>query len=167
VQKGIRCKGIIINKPKESKMEKKYKTKPIDFTGCHPVIAEHLKRSETVLCDVWDTVEYKRKKQYVCGYRRSGFPYVTAECTWSFAEPVEIKTERRVLDQVRLMQVLTEQGYKANTGGERFEAPDRILTFNNKIWCCCGKEAVKQDKNYTSGGFTFYESWTEEIEVQS
>ena len=29
---------------------KKYNTKPIDFTGCHPVIAEHLKRGEAIEC---------------------------------------------------------------------------------------------------------------------
>ena len=34
---------------------KKYNTKPIDFTGCHPVIAEHLKRGEAIECRVWDT----------------------------------------------------------------------------------------------------------------
>ena len=30
----------------------KYKTKPIDFEGCHPVIAEHLRRGEAILCRV-------------------------------------------------------------------------------------------------------------------
>ena len=28
--------------------KEKYNTKPIDFTGCHPVIAEHLKRGEAI-----------------------------------------------------------------------------------------------------------------------
>ena len=39
---------------------KKYNTKPIDFTGCHPVIAEALKRNEAIKCRVWDS-DYVRK----------------------------------------------------------------------------------------------------------
>ena len=31
---------------------KKHTTKPIDFTGCHPVIAEALKRGEAIKCKV-------------------------------------------------------------------------------------------------------------------
>jgi len=33
---------------------KKYKTKPIDYTGCDPVIAEHLQRGEMIACHCFD-----------------------------------------------------------------------------------------------------------------
>lgn len=52
------CKYV---KKTEDKMPK-YKTKKIDYTGCHPVIAKHLQRGDAILCHVWDNERCEKQK---------------------------------------------------------------------------------------------------------
>ena len=47
---------------------KKYTTKLIDFTGCHPVIAEALKRGEIIKCRVWDIRGDVKRGVWICLY---------------------------------------------------------------------------------------------------
>jgi len=65
---------------------------------------------------------------------------------------------RRVLDQVRLMQVLTEEGYVPIGDGFSIERKT-WLYFANKMWKCCGEDI---DETLHLCGFLFRESWTEE-----
>jgi len=139
----------------------KYKTKPIDYTNCHPVIAEHLKRGESILCRVWDQVDTEDSLDvYVCGFKHlSMYPYCTDCEGYIHAEPIEIK--RVVLDQVRLMQVLTEEGY-VPTEENCFKSLKHEILFLYKMWQYCGKEIA--DGLYVNC-YTFKESWTEEVEI--
>ena len=74
---------------------KKYTTKPIDLTGCHPVIAEHLKRGEVIKCLVWDNKGDVKREVWICRYKgRSDFPYLSeTEMPWKHAKPIPRKQE--------------------------------------------------------------------------
>ena len=74
---------------------KKYNTRPIDFTGCHPVIAEALKRGESIECRVWDNKGAAKKETWVCRYKSSArLPYRSETDTpWKYAEPIPIGEE--------------------------------------------------------------------------
>ena len=74
---------------------KKYNTKPIDFTGCHPVIAEHLKRGEAIECLVWDEEGESKFKAWVYGYaQETTYKYKTKEDKYACAEPIPSKGRR-------------------------------------------------------------------------
>ena len=64
---------------------------------------------------------------------------------------------RRVLDQVRLMRALTEEGYIPALLG--FSAPNKVLNFDNRMWMSCGEDI---DETLHLGNFAFKMSWTEE-----
>ena len=53
-----------------------YDTKPIDYTGCHPVIAEYLKRGEMVKCRV-GTNTASTDTAYIRDYDAEDKVYVT------------------------------------------------------------------------------------------
>ena len=88
----------------EEKKMTKYTTEPIDYTGCHPVIAEHLKRGEAILCRVTDDYCNNWVVNFmVSGYRKhSPFHYsgwfIGGDgnvYAYAYAEP--IPTKRKVL----------------------------------------------------------------------
>ena len=97
---------------------KKYNTKPIDFTGCHPVIAEALKRSEAIECLVWDKKGAVKKEIWICRYKSSaGLPYRSETDTpWKYAEPVPRKT-RRIMPPERAIPVLIAEGFAFTSTG--------------------------------------------------
>ena len=96
---------------------KKYTTKPIDFTGCHPVIAEHLKRGEAIECRVWGSDKGCHKNKFVIRYR-AGFtcPYETHDWFYKHAEPIPIKA-KRIMPPERAIPVLIAEGYEFDTSG--------------------------------------------------
>ena len=97
---------------------KKYTTKPIDFTGCHPVIAEHLKRGEAIKCKVWD--DYRNHEVvWVCLYEMGAkYPYRNITGTgWKDAEPIPIKT-KRIMPPERAIPTLIANGYEFDTSGK-------------------------------------------------
>ena len=73
---------------------KRYNTRPIDFTGCHPVIAEALKRGEAIECLVWGNKDDK-KEVWICRYKGgSDFPYLSEiGVFWKHAEPIARKVK--------------------------------------------------------------------------
>ena len=90
---------------------KKYNTKPIDFTGCHPVIAEHLKRGEMIECRVWSDKEYHKNK-FVFRYRAGlTCPYETDDWFYEHAEPIPIKV-KRIMPPERAIPVLIAEGFE-------------------------------------------------------
>ena len=97
---------------------KKYTTKPIDFTGCHPVIAEALKRSEAIECLVWDNNDAK-KEVWICRYKgRSDFPYLSeAGVFWKHAEPIPLKV-KRIMPPERAIPTLIAEGWAFNDHGD-------------------------------------------------
>ena len=69
---------------------KKYNTRPIDFTGCHPVIAEALKRGKSVECFVYDSPSCEYKRCWVLAYYvDNNYPYRTGEEAYRYAEPID------------------------------------------------------------------------------
>ena len=100
---------------------KKYNTRPIDFTGCHPVIAEHLKRSEAIECRVWDITGHGGRVEIVVGYlASSAYPYRcdnTRISIYRHAEPIPIKV-KRIMPPERAIPTLIAEGWAFNKFGD-------------------------------------------------
>lgn len=96
---------------------KKYNTKPIDYTGCHPVIAEHLKRGEAIKCNVWDNYR-DHEVVWVCLYEMGAkYPYRNITGTgWKDAEPIPLKT-RRIMPPERAIPTLIAEGWSFTSTG--------------------------------------------------
>lgn len=124
---------ILIEEPKMPK----YTTEPIDYTGCHPVIAEHLKRGESILCRVRDIKDFdwnrnnfmvesysnKIGKFVYLGY----FPSSYCGTSFVYAEPIPIK--RKVLMSAEKAVVkLIENGWKIDTDG-RVNSPTETKDY--------------------------------------
>ena len=97
---------------------KKYTTKPIDFTGCHPVIAEHLKRGEAIECRVWDNTDLSGyRKRWVYAYcNEERYPYRTIEEAYRYAEPIPLKV-KRIMPPERAIPVLIAEGWTYRSDG--------------------------------------------------
>ena len=97
---------------------KKYNTRPIDFTGCHPVIAEALKRGEEIECRAWDNKGAVKKEMWICRYKSSaGLPYRSETDTpWKYAEPIPLKAIR-IMPPERAIPVLIENGWSFTSAG--------------------------------------------------
>ena len=101
---------------------KKYNTRPIDFTGCHPVIAEHLKRGEAIECWVSDSFERpcggnsprELVVRYLAGQK---FPYSIDGDVYKFAEPIPRKV-RRIMPPERAIPALIAEGWKFGDNGD-------------------------------------------------
>ena len=106
---------------------KKYHTRPIDFTGCHPVIAEHLKRGEVIECRVWGSDKGCHKNKFVIRYR-AGFtcPYETHDWFYKHAEPIPIKT-KRIMPPERAIPTLSENGWRFDKHGALIGGPYGIV----------------------------------------
>ena len=112
---------------------KKYTTKPIDFTGCHPVIAEALKRGKTIECKVWDNKKCESRVGFVVGFSASnGRPYRCDNqgiSIYRHAEPIPVKV-KRIMPPERAIPVLIAEGWKfANHFGhmKHDEIPDKTI----------------------------------------
>ena len=114
---------------------KKYNTKPIDFTGCHPMIAEHLRLGEVIWCAVWDCREKLPVdhcgRVWISSYQNGALhPYVdTNDTQWKHAEP--ILKFKRIMPPERAVRVLIENGWKYNAYGQlqHEESLQRISTY--------------------------------------
>ena len=96
---------------------KKYTTKPIDFTGCHPVIAEALKRGEAIECFVHDNNGYGSQRHWVTAYWKGAtYPYRTGTEAFRYAEPTRRKV-RRIMPPERAIPLLIANGYEFDTSG--------------------------------------------------
>ena len=100
---------------------KKYNTRPIDFTGCHPVIAEALKRGEAIECWVWSNNAPSKKRAIglVTGYEVDGeYPYrIATNVNSVHAEPITIKA-KRIMPPERAIPVLIAEGWEFNEYGD-------------------------------------------------
>ena len=140
---------------------KKYNTKPIDFTGCHPVIAEALKRGEAIECEVWDFRE--KPPAYDCGmawidsyHHGASHPYAdTYDTLWKHAEPIPLKT-RRIMPPERAIPVLIANGWEYNKEGalvgdppivpQMFQEMGGPIDNSRAVWPPCIIEEVKDDE---------------------
>ena len=143
---------------------KKYTTKPIDFTGCHPVIAEHLKRGEAIECWVSDSFirpcggnsPRKFVVRYFAGQKS---PYYTNGDVYKFAEPIALKT-KRIMPPERAIPVLIAEGWRFNEYGNLvcpgeeisvsafryFGKPYNTPGADNHFWPPCIIEEVEDDE---------------------
>ena len=96
----------------------KYNTKPIDFTGCHPVIAEHLKRGEAIECFVWDNPLYVDKRRLFVHFYNITAPckYITEKNPYRYATPIARKT-KRIMPPERAIPVLIAEGWSFDDSG--------------------------------------------------
>ena len=121
---------------------KKYNTRPIDFTGCHPVIAEHLKRGEEIRCWVWDQDSHDKpthcsNEAWIVRYwAAADYPYRTAADTFfCHAEPIPRKV-RRIMPPERAIPVLIAEGWAFNTYGQ-MDGPGQIIL--PAMFCSMGR----------------------------
>ena len=124
---------------------KKYKTKPIDFTGCHPVIAEHLKRGESIECRVWDSGrEHDKGKGYVTGYELG--IYITSDgLDWDRAEPIPLKA-KRIMPPERAIPLLIAGGWKFNEYGNLVNKYGTMVNEYGDLVCKGGEISVSAFK---------------------
>ena len=136
----------------------KYNTRPIDFTGCHPVIAEHLKRGEEVECFVHDfSTRHGQRSRWVYAYLGGAkYPYKTTEEAFRYAEPIPIKA-KRIMPPERAIPVLIENGYAFDELGalrgephfivpQMFEKMGKPLEDNSWQWPDCIIEEVEDNE---------------------
>ena len=96
---------------------KKYNTRPFDFTGCHPVIAEHLKRGEAIECLVNDSQAPRGKRRWVSAYYvDSSYPYWVGTEAFRYAEPISSKV-KRIMPPERAIPALIAEGWAFNEYG--------------------------------------------------
>ena len=113
---------------------KKYNTRPIDFTGCHPVIAEHLKRGEEIECRAWDNKGAAKKEIWVCRYKSSaGLPYRSETDTpWKYAEPIPLKV-KRIMPPERAIPMLIAGGWRFDDSGDMIGPGKSVVTNMLKL----------------------------------
>lgn len=133
----------------------KYKTKKINFDNCHPVIAEHLKRGEAILCKAWgDGRTGNEFKVWVDGFRqKSTRPYRTNCFSYLNAEPIEIK--QRVKKASKIVKWLEDNGYVLNTINEYIHPKTNDGYVLAIVLQLCGKEYDKKNN--------LPEEWLEDI----
>ena len=136
---------------------KKYTTRPIDFTGCHPVIAEHLKRGEAIKCKVWD--DYRDHEVVWVYLYEMGAKYPYRNITgigWKDAEPIPLKV-KRIMPPERAIPVLIAEGWKFDNRGalrgemyciipQMFEEMGKPLEDTSWKWPPCIIEEVEDDE---------------------
>ena len=100
---------------------KKYNTRPINFAGCHPVIAEHLQRGEAIECFVWDNLRKEEGSGFVVGYYPGQqYPYRcdnNGVSVWSHAEPI-LRKARRIMPPERAIPTLIAGGWRFDDHGD-------------------------------------------------
>lgn len=136
---------------------KDYITEPIDYTGCHPVIAEALKALRAIECYVWDANVADRRTRTVYAYDSTcGLPYRTSNFgPYRNAEPIpKKKTETRVKSAPEIMQWLVDNKYRVDSSG--FWC-GRSFNFVPEMWQFCGKPP--------SDEFSWHKEWLEEVEI--
>jgi hypothetical protein len=139
------------NLPKENQMQK-YKTKPIDYTGCNSIIAEHLKRGEQVECEVSGI---KTTEQYVSSYHLSSkdIPVYGTEKSESYytkAEPIAYT--QYVKKASTIVEWLEDNGYTVDKQGN-WNSEDNI-DFAYNMFVHCGRADYDDD-------FEWLDEWLE------
>ena len=138
---------------------KKYNTRPIGHTDCHPVIAEHLKPGEAIECKVWNSCRARggETEEWICLYNGNpNLPYRSESDTpWKHAEPIPIKT-RRIMPPDRAIPVLIANGWEYNKEGalvgdppivpQMFQEMGGPIDNSRAVWPSCIIEEVEDDE---------------------
>jgi hypothetical protein len=136
---------------------------PIDYKGCHPEIARALKAGNMIRCRVWDDGCPTQRITQVIGFNSKYRKYCTLEGDpyYTCAEPVS--TRYRVKPPRAIMRVLKESGYVWNSCSWVWRSEENPLVFRPEMLVCCGKEVERRSGKWKIDGWTFDESWLEEI----
>lgn len=140
-----------------------YTIEDIDYSGCHPVIADALKRGKKILCVYSDEEgifgDYKTSnKRYIVGYNNN--LYVTENlCRWKHAEPVPNKKKiTRIKKASDIVKWLEDNEY--NFHDDMWVGDD--IGFNIDMIQFCGQEYTgKTEENH----WNWHKEWLEEVEV--
>ena len=141
---------------------KKHTTKPIDFTGCHPVIAEALKRGEMIECHVSDTNKEPSSypRVFIDHWNARGFYTENMAGTkWLYARPVTRKI-KRIMPPERAIPVLISEGWSFDDSGNLVGCGISIMTVMFRLmgkqlsdpealmyaWPSCIIEEVEDDE---------------------
>ena len=139
---------------------KKYNTRPIDFTGCHPVIAEALKRGEAIKCKVWNDLSGESQTGYVIGFSASNLHRYRCDnegvSVHRHAEPIPLKV-KRIMPPERAIPVLIAEGWRFDARGalsgepycivpQMFAKMGRPLEDISWKWPDCIIEEVEDDE---------------------
>lgn len=138
---------------------KKYTTKPIDFTGCHPVIAEHLKRGEAIKCKVWIDLSGESQTGYVIGFSARNLHRYRCDnegvSVHRHAEPIAHKTSL-IMPPERAIPTLIAKGWKYNKEGalvgdppivpQMFQEMGGPMDNSRAVWPNCIIEEVEDDE---------------------
>ena len=134
-----------------------YKTEDKDYTGCHPVIAEHLKQGKNIWCKCWDkgweTPHEYLITEYSGGYYINQYVEKGAGRNYIFkhAEPIEVT--QRVKEFWPLMEQLKAEGYSLED--DRLTCSDGSMDFNLEMFQFCGKDPSNNE-------YSWKDSWLEE-----
>ena len=142
-------------------------TRPHDYTGCDPEIAEALKQGLDVYCEVWDDIFSRDEniRDWVYGYVFGGeFPYITKETYYLHARPVrqepaqEPKTKLvpKPASEIFAWLENPENGYKQTKDGKFWEKENQP-TFTEKMVKYCGKDSL--------AGYDWHSKWLREVPV--
>lgn len=110
----------------------KYDTRPIDCTGCHPVIAEALKRGEEIRCWAWYQDCHEKPNScievwIVRYWQTADYPYISANnSSFRHAEPIPRKV-RRIMPPERAVPVLIAGGWSFDAHGALIGGPYSIV----------------------------------------
>jgi len=82
-------------------MKIKYKTRPIDFTGCNPVIKDAIKQGLSIHCNVSREMSPEKEKAYISYYDIASKRYVdTNGRAWDYAEPIPKKQKVKSAQEI-------------------------------------------------------------------
>lgn len=89
-----------------------YDTKPMDFTGCDPVIEQALKNNLMIKCRTEEIVG-----RYIVMYDAEDGTYRSDEGVWfNYARPIP-KVRRRVMPAAKAIDTLLKHGYAFDSVG--------------------------------------------------
>ena len=135
---------------------KKYKTKPINFEGCHPVIAEHLKRGEAILCE-----DSSGQRAYVHAYKAGYYnPYVANGVANLMCDAKPVETKLRFKKASEIIRWLEDEGANYNHANECFEYIDNrscLIPISIADICNIAGKIESHDRG------SYHKEWLEEV----
>ena len=134
---------------------KQFITKDIDYTGCHPDIANALRQGKAIRCKLnGDEIVWSGQSVVnIIGYCAKDKTYITDNgVKRERVKPIQAK--RILKDPVSIMKILVEEGwvYKADP----IWWLNKTCTVQFSRWDLCGKE-VKHCNNYPENFYTYEE----------
>ena len=142
-------------------------TRPHDYTGCDPEIAEALKQSLDVYCEVWDDEEPENiYKEWIIGYQRSvDYPYESMLTVYDHARPIcqeptqkpKTKLVPKPASEIFAWLENPENGYYLDSDGD-YSTYDDAPSFVTSMLKHCGTDDC--------GGWSWRPEWLREVPIE-